>query len=78
MHPLFTPSSVALHAVFFFLTAFFVSKLASRLRYDERPLESGANYWVLENVPIKVAWFQDSFSAGSDRSGVSFQAAVGF
>jgi len=64
--------------VFFFLTAFFVSKLASRLRYDERQLESGANYWVLEDVPIKVAWFQDSFSEGSDRRGVSFQAAVGF
>ncbi|MHC4956266.1 MAG: hypothetical protein ACYTGZ_20685 [Planctomycetota bacterium] len=48
------------------------------LGIDQTRISIGANYWVLENVPVKFVWFQDRFSEGPDQAGVILQAAVGF
>lgn len=55
MHSPFALSSVAIQGVFFYLTAFFVSRLASRLRYDERQLESMAERAVAERQLLERA-----------------------
>jgi len=55
LHPLFALSSVTLQGIFFFLTAFFVSRLASRLRHDERQLESMADHAVAERQLLERA-----------------------
>ena len=55
LHPLYALSSVGLQGLFFFLTAYFVSQLASRLRYDERQLESMAERAVSERQLLERA-----------------------
>ncbi|MHC4956262.1 MAG: two-component system sensor histidine kinase NtrB [Planctomycetota bacterium] len=55
LDPLFALSSVTLQGVFFFLTAYFVSQLAARLRHDERQLESMAEHAVSERQLLERA-----------------------
>lgn len=48
------------------------------LGIDQTRITLGVDYWVLENMPLKFAWFQNSFSEGQNRAGIVIQAAIGF
>ncbi|MHC4490184.1 MAG: hypothetical protein ACYTDU_00975, partial [Planctomycetota bacterium] len=55
LHPLFGASSVALQSALLFLTSFFVTNLAERLRHDERQLEDMTNRALAERQLLERA-----------------------